>query len=218
MKEGWEYKKLGEVATYINGFPFKPSDWKEIGKPIIRIQNLTNPHGGFNRCSRNDIPEKYFVVKGDVLISWSATLGVFEWESEDALLNQHIFKVVFDKQPIDKQFFIYAVENNLRVMESKTHGATMKHIIKKDFDNTLIPYPSLEKQREIADVLSKVEAIIESRESELQKLDDLIKARFVEMFGNPLKNDKGWKTVAISDACQRIFGGGTPSKSHPEYF
>ena len=90
MKEGWEYKKLGDIATYINGFPFKPSDWEDSGKPIIRIQNLTNPQSTFNRCSRTDIPKKYFVSYGDILISWSATLGVFEWTLEDALLNQHI--------------------------------------------------------------------------------------------------------------------------------
>ena len=176
-----DYIRLGDVATYINGYAFKPEDRGNSGLPIIRIQDLTGNAYDLGYYD-GDYPERIEINDGDVLISWSASLGVYVWNHGKALLNQHIFKVVFDKQPIDKQFFIYAVENNLRVMESKTHGATMKHIIKKDFDNTLIPYPSLEKQREIADVLSKVKAIIESRESELQKLDNLIKARFVEMF------------------------------------
>lgn len=86
---------LGDVATYINGYAFKPSDWSEVGKPIIRIQDLTGtsnqPH-----CFSGDISSKYEVKNGDVLISWSASLGVYIWNRGDAFLNQHIFNWVAD--------------------------------------------------------------------------------------------------------------------------
>ena len=153
-----------------------------------------------------------------MLISWSASLGIYVWNRGKALLNQHIFKVLFDKTDINKKYFVYAVQHKLREMESKTHGATMKHIIKKDFDNTLIPYPSILEQKSIADNLDKVSNIVEKRKQELSLLDALIKARFVEMFGDPIHNDKGWKTSTVEDACDEIYGGGTPSKSHPEYY
>ena len=182
-----EYIRLGDVATYINGYAFKPEDRGTVGLPIIRIQDLTgNAYdlGYYN----GDYPERIEINDGDVLISWSASLGVYVWNRGKALLNQHIFKVVFDKQPIDKEYFIYAVENSLRAMQVKAHGATMKHIVKKDFDNTCIPYPAIEKQREIVDRLSRVKAVIKAREQELQALDDLINARFVEMFGDPIRN------------------------------
>ena len=84
-------------------------------------------------------------------------------------------------------------------MASKTHGATMKHIVKKDFDATLIPYPSMETQAEISNNLDKVSKIITEREEELQKLDELIKARFVEIFGDPVLNEKGWETRPFLD-------------------
>ena len=97
MKENLQYKKLGEVATFINGYPFKPLDWRDCGKPIIRIQNLNNPYAPYNFYD-GTIEEKYIISKGDILISWSGSLGVYEWEKEnDAFLNQHIFKVKFDK-------------------------------------------------------------------------------------------------------------------------
>ena len=63
-----------------------------------------------------------------------------------ALLNQHIFKVQFDKADIDKRYFVYAVRQKLAELTMKTHGATMKHIVKKDFEETSIPYPSQKKQ------------------------------------------------------------------------
>jgi len=85
---------LGDVAEYINGFPFKPTDWTENGTPIIRIQNLTNTSKTANRTLKNDVPEKHKVENGDLLISWSATIGFYIWNGDNAYLNQHIFKVI----------------------------------------------------------------------------------------------------------------------------
>ena len=190
--------RLGDVATYINGYAFKPEDRGEEGLPIIRIQDLTgNAHdlGFYN----GEYPKKVEINDGDILISWSASLGVYIWSEGKALLNQHIFKVVFDKVAIDKNYFVYAVRRKLVEMGMKTHGATMKHIVKKDFDATLIPYPTLDKQAEIAVNLNKVSSIIEAREQELQLLYNLLKARLVELFGDPVMNEKGWITKSLLD-------------------
>ena len=190
--------KLGDVATYINGYAFKPEDRGEEGLQIIRIQDLTGNSydlGFYN----GKYPKKIEINDGDVLISWSASLGVYVWNGGKALLNQHIFKVKFDKVDIDKSYFVYAVRYKLNDMGKKTHGATMKHIVKRDFDATEIPYPPLKKQIEIAINLDKVLMVIKERKRELKLLDELIKARFVEMFGDPVANDKGWKTKPLLD-------------------
>ena len=100
MKQDWQIKKLGDLATYVNGFAFKPSDWSNTGLPIIRIQNLNSEKDDYHYYS-GDILSRYRVKKGDVLISWSASLGVYVWKGNDAWLNQHIFKVVFDKDEIN---------------------------------------------------------------------------------------------------------------------
>jgi type I restriction enzyme S subunit len=117
MKQGWTYKKLGEVATFINGYPFKPTDWKNSGRKIIRIQNLNNPNATYNFYD-GSIDPKYLVSNGDVLISWSGSLGVFEWSEDEAILNQHIFKVVFNKGHINKKFFEYVVASRINEMKS----------------------------------------------------------------------------------------------------
>ena len=193
-----EMIKLGDVATYINGYAFKPEDRGEEGLPIIRIQDLTGNTYDLGFYD-GEYPEKIEINDGDVLISWSASLGVYVWNRGKALLNQHIFKVDFDKAEIEKNYFVYAVRRKLNEMASKTHGATMKHIVKKDFDATLIPYPSMKTQAEISNTLDKVSKIISEREEELQKLDELIKARFVEMFGDLKINDKDWQIAGFTD-------------------
>ena len=165
--------------------------------PIIRIQDLTgNAYdlGFYN----GDYPKRIEINDGDVLISWSASLGVYVWNRGRALLNQHIFKVEFDKVNIDKSYFVYAVRQKLAEMAMKTHGATMKHIVKKDFEETLIPYPSQKKQIEIGTNLDKIANIIAARKQQLELLDELVKARFVEMFGDE-NNSKNWNIINVEN-------------------
>ena len=212
-----EYKKLGDIATYINGYAFKPEQRGSEGLPIIRIQDLTgNAYdlGYYN----GDYPKKIELNDGDVLISWSASLGVYLWNRGKALLNQHIFKVVFDKVEIDKFYFMYAVEYNLDKMSLKTHGATMKHITKKDFDNVVIPYPDLDYQKEISYRLTSLKGIIEKYQEQLDLLDELIKARFVEMFGDPIENQKDWEVVKIRDIVTDVrYGTSKPAVEGGRY-
>lgn len=211
-----EQKRLGDIATYINGFAFKPEDRGTVGLPIIRIQDLTGNAYDLGFYAGN-YPERIEINDGDVLISWSASLSVYVWDKGKALLNQHIFKVVFDKCEVNREYFVYAVRYKLKEMESKTHGATMKHIVKKDFDNTLIPFPTLEEQKNIANLLDKISTIILVRQQQLQKLDELVKARFVELFGNPVINNKGWNVSDLGQLTIKIGSGATPKGGKEAY-
>lgn len=199
-----EKRRLGNLATYVNGYAFKPADWKTEGLPIIRIQNLTGTSKQINYYD-GEYPEKVEVNNGDVLISWSASLGVHIWNGGKAVLNQHIFKVVFDKDEINKEYFVYAVKHSLDVMISHMHGATMKHIVKRDFDNVQIHYPSMADQMKSAEILSVVESIIEKRKGQIEDLDTLIKSRFVEMF-----ESDAYDYVKLKDVCDFITKGTTP--------
>lgn len=175
--------RLGDIASYINGYAFKPSDWHGSGLPIIRIQNLTNEYAEYNYTT-NEIDEKYLIKNGDILISWSATLGVFQWDRGDAYLNQHIFKVVFDKDDINKDFFKYAVKYSLEKSSKNAHGSTMKHLTRKNFEKIKIPKYTLDKQKKIANLLEKAEKLIKIRQDQIQALDDLLESSFYQMFGD----------------------------------
>ena len=203
--------RLGDIATYINGYAFKPEDWSDSGIPIIRIQDLTGNAYQANRYN-GQYDKKYEVIAGDVLISWSASLGIYVWQGETAVLNQHIFKVVFNKVDIDKGFFIHQVESILEKAASEAHGATMKHLTKPVFDALPFFLPEKQEQKRIAAQLNKIDYLISLRKKQLQKLDDLVKARFVEMFGDPVSNDRLWPTISLEDACDGIGDGlhGTP--------
>jgi len=210
-----EYVNLGDVATYINGYAFKPEQRGKKGLPIIRIQDLNgNSHdlGFFD----GEYPKQVEINAGDILISWSGSLGVYKWNKGKALLNQHIFKVLFNKIKIDKEYFCYAVKNSLSVMSQQTHGATMKHITKKDFDKVLIPYPSLNTQRKIAQKLNIVTELIVFYETELSLMEQLIKARFIEMFGS-IHNSKTFVYYPLKEITT-VCSGGTPNRDNKAYW
>ncbi|HCJ59795.1 MAG TPA: type I restriction endonuclease subunit S [Faecalibacterium sp.] len=209
--------KLGDIATYINGYAFKPQDWSDEGIPIIRIQDLTGNSYQANRYN-GEYASKYEVNDGDVLISWSASLGVYIWHGEKAVLNQHIFKVVFDKERISKDFFVHQVGLILENAASDAHGATMKHLTKPVFDALPFYLPPYEKQCEIAEVLDKVTSLISLRKQQLAKLDELVKARFVEMFGTFPANPFRWSIGKIQDVVSDVrYGSSRPAVEGGKY-
>lgn len=197
--------RLGDVATYINGFAFKPDDWSEEGLPIIRIQDLTGNSYQMNRYAGEYNP-KYEVNRGDVLISWSASLGVYVWQGEKALLNQHIFKVVFDKCEVDRSFYVHQVAAILEKAASQAHGATMKHLTKPVFDALPFYLPDLPTQQRIADTLDKVSEGIEVCRRMLGELDLMVKAKFQEMFGDHTGNSFNLSVKPMTEVCEIIDG------------
>lgn len=152
LPQGWAWTTMGPIAEYINGRAFKPSEWEKHGRPILRIQNLTRSSNTVNRYSKA-IEEKYIVSNGDLLISWSATLGAYIYKGEQAVLNQHIFKVL---PYIDKLFLFYLVTNYIRELKGKVHGTGMQHITKGKFENTAVPLPPLPEQHRI---VAKIEEL-----------------------------------------------------------
>ncbi|MFD0705435.1 restriction endonuclease subunit S [Alloscardovia venturai] len=193
-----ERVKLGDVATYINGYAFKPEDWADNGVEIIRIQNLTGKSREINYYE-GDFDSKYEVNPGDVLISWSASLGVYVWKKERSVLNQHIFKVIFNKLEINKDFFVYQVATILNKAGVSAHGATMRHLTRPVFDSLPFRLTDIDSQNRIAGVLNYASTLIKLRQQQLTQLDTLVKARFVEMFGDPITNENGWREYRWSD-------------------
>ena len=188
---------LGDIADFVNGVAFKPADWEESGKRIIRIQNLTDSKKPFNRTNRA-VAKKYEVAPGDLLVSWSATLGVFVWEGPDtALVNQHIFRVVPHHGRIDPNYLRHMLSDALVQMEEHLHGATMKHVNRSQFLGTKIPLPSLAEQKRIAAILDSADALRAKRREALGQLDTLLQSTFLDMFGDPVTNPLGWEVTQV---------------------
>jgi type I restriction enzyme S subunit len=163
LPPGWQWVRLGRLATYQNGRAFKPEDWSRNGLPIIRIENLTNPKASYN-CYRGEVEERHLIDTGDLLLSWSASLDAFIWDRGRAVLNQHIFKVCEDKTRVTRSFLYFLLRATMDHIRTQIHGATMQHITKPKFESVLVPVPTeTEKQYAIA-------ARLEAQMAEVRRL------------------------------------------------
>ena len=204
-----EMKTLGTVATYINGRAFKPSEWEKEGKPIIRIQNLTNSNIPFN-YSHAEFDDKYLVHNGDLLFAWSASLGAHIWKGEDAWLNQHIFRVM-PNEGINRDYLYYYLLTVVAELYSKTHGSGMVHITKGPFLSTPIPVPSLSKQEMIVtwieEMLSQLDAGVETLKNTKAQLAVYRQAVLTDAF-----EAKGEFSKVRLDEISDIIGGITKGR------
>lgn len=152
IPKGWEVKPFSGLANYVNGYAFKPSDWGEEGKPIIKIKELkAGVTAETPRNSGDTIPEKFKVRDGDVLFSWSADLDAYLWMGGEGLLNQHLFNVVpFDG--LTRTFCFHALKEAMSRFRALSLGATMHHIKRSALDqvSAVVPPAALRHRLEMA--------------------------------------------------------------------
>ncbi len=161
------------------------------------------------------------IAPGDVLLTIVGTVGRTAVVSHDMprFTLQRSVAVLHPKRDVClSRFLMYALRSKRAYIEKTAKGVAQKGIYLGEVGEIDLPIPTKEQQESVIDTLDKVCLLIQTRQRQLRTLDTLIKARFVEMFGDPIKNTKSWKTIPLVEACERIFGGGTPSKSHLEYF
>ena len=115
-------------------------------------------------------------------------------------------------------YLYYFMEGYVEELRKQAIGGVIKYIKLGNLTDAMIELPNIEIQKKIVDILSKTKEVLDFRSIQIDMLDNLIKARFVEMFGDPIHNEKGWDIETVEAVCKEIYGGGTPSKSHPEYY
>ena len=194
---------LGNVAKYINGRAFKPSEWEETGLPIIRIQNLTDKKAKYNYTSlKHD--DKFLVKNGDLLFAWSASLGAHIWQGNEAWLNQHIFKVL-PYECIEKSYLYYFLCRVVSELYTKTHGSGMVHITKNMFINTPIPVPPIQDQKRIVarieELFSNLDSAVETLQKTKHQLEVYRQAVLREAFADCDTE------VCLNEVCRHITDG-----------
>lgn len=171
--EEWKEVRLGNVCDFVNGMAFKPEEWKNVGIPIIRIQNL-NGSKEFNYCDK-DVIKKHLVEHGDLLFAWSGSrgtsFGAYRWFGGVAVLNQHIFNV-YSKNGLNRDFAFQILRWLTIEIERKAHGsAGLVHVTKKQLENELMEFPKAKlEQTAIAQVLEAADKEISLFRAKAHKL------------------------------------------------
>ena len=202
--------KLKDACKILNGFAFKSGKYVDSGIRIIRIANVQKGYvedekPAFYPNSEESSIRDYMLKENDLLLSLTGNVGrvaLLDKKWLPAALNQRVACLRIKDDRIIKDYLYFALlsdkfENDC-IKSSK--GIAQKNMSTEWLKDYEIPLPSEQKQREIVSSLKHLSTIIKNKTGQIQQLDNLIKARFVEMFGNVVANDKGWPTEPISKA------------------
>ena len=223
----WKTVRLGDVCEILNGYAFKSDKYVNSGIRVIRITNVQKGFIEDNSPAFYPITEKenlkdYELYENDLLISLTGNVGRVALLSKDMLpaaLNQRVGCIrIKDKNILISYLFTYL---NSDKFESdcifSARGIAQKNMSTEWLKKYLIPLPPLAEQKHIAAILDKTQKIIAEHKQMLQKYDTLIKSRFIEMFGDPVINEKGWDLEQLNNL-GKWESGGTPSRTKSKYF
>lgn len=191
-------KKLTDICDIQYGYAFDSKKFTEDNSypPIVRIRDIKR---GFSETYYSgEYPKQYVLHAGDLLVGMDGEFNIARWKDADALLNQRVCKLTA-KEGTNEEYLRFAMIKRLKAIEDKTAFVTVKHLSAKELNKLELNVPSIREQDNVAEVLTKLEKLILLREEELKSLDKIIKARFVEMFGDPVSNPYGYDKVALSD-------------------
>ena len=208
--------KLGEICDILNGYAFKSEQYVDSGIRIIRIANVQKGFIEDNTPVFYPINssglEKYMLEEHDLLISLTGNVGrvaLLQREMLPAAINQRVACLRLNTDKIISSFLFHILNSDYFEEQciQASNGVAQKNMSTEWLKNYEIPLYSLEEQLKITSVLDGVRRVIKAKHEEVDKLDDLIKARFVEMFGDVNTNEKNWAWKPLGELCTIVRGG-----------
>ena len=202
-----DYVMLKDVCTINMGQSPDSNSYNDDGDGVPFFQ------GNADFGERYPITRKWctaptkMAAPNDILISVRAPIGAMNYAKESCCIGRGLAALTPDKSKVSSEFIFWLMKCKNQELNSKGTGSTFKAIGRKVLEETLVPNITLEKQTEYSAILERVYAVIQARKTELQKLDELVKARFVEMFGDPVRNPMQWDTYPLEECLERIDNG-----------
>lgn len=226
--------KLKDACKILNGFAFKSNKYVDSGIRIIRIANVQKGYvederPAFYPNSEESTIRDYMLEEDDLLLSLTGNVervALLDKRWLPAALNQRVACLRIKGDRIIKYYLYFALLSDKFEKDciESSKGIAQKNMSTEWLKDYEIPLPSVQKQREIVSLLKQLSMIIKNKTEQIQQLDDLIKARFIEMFGDvyrtpkypkqkwnevvTIKNGKDYKKVAVKDGGYPVYGTG----------
>ena len=215
--------KLNEICEVYSGYALKAFNDAEDGLPVIKIGNIfMDGTLDLEECqyTTDSVNEKYYSQRGDIYIALSGAttgkIGIMD-AGEKYVINQRVGIVRQKSDDVPQEYIKYFLLRQTDRILQEAAGCAQPNISPKQIAEYVVPDASQEKMQEICEVLDRIKKIIDSRKAQISALDDLIKARFVEMFGDAVSNPMGWTVKKLKDLTVQINSGNTPKGGSENY-
>lgn len=209
-----EWIELGELVDIRKGTKLVGKDSQVDSIRMIMIEDLRN-NENIKYTARNE--KNILVNEKDIVIAWDgANAGLVGFNIEGAI-GSTLARLRLKKDSIHSNYIGLHLQYKFQEIRDNCTGATIPHVNRKHLTSIKIPVPSMEIQKQIVEVLDKVQSLIDKRKEQIKLLDDLIESIFYDMFGDPVKNDKAWEVKKLRYLCT-MKSGGTPTRKEAKYF
>ncbi|WP_141048372.1 restriction endonuclease subunit S [Aliarcobacter cryaerophilus] len=205
--------KLQDYIQIQNGYAFKSNLFQNFGIPVVRITNVENGKLNLDKVvyySEDKKLDRFIIKKNDILLSLTGddkTLKVCMNDSDEKIyLNQRV-AILRSNESLIQKYLYYSIKKYSSLILEKAKGIAQKNISVDDINSLEVPLPSIEKQKQIAKTLDKANELIELRKESITKLDALAKSIFIDMFGDPVSNPKGFEIKKLKDLTTKITDG-----------
>lgn len=194
----WESLQLNKIAGLVMGQSPSSDSYNTEGEGMPFFQGKSD-FGKVNPKIRMYCKSpKKLAHKNDILLSVRAPVGDVNIAEGTCCIGRGLAAISGQKEKSYSKYIYYYLLWKKKELENIGVGSTFKAIGKKDIEKILIPLPPLDIQKKIAAALDTANALIEKRKEQIEKLDLLIKSQFIEMFGDPVTNPKGWEKKQLS--------------------
>lgn len=180
FKDYWVPKKLGDIANFINGRAYKQNELLDKGKyKVLRVGNFyTNDSWYFSNL---ELKPQYYINKGDLVYTWSATFGPHIWRGEKVIYHYHIWKINLSKS-LNKKFVFYLLKADKAKLLSNTNGSTMIHITKRNMESKTVLIPNTIEQSQIRNSLDNVSNLITFQQEKIAEVKQIKQFLLQNMF------------------------------------
>ena len=208
---------IDDVVDILSGYAFDSKLFNDKGNgiPLVRIRDVGKKHS--NTFYSGVCKSEYILNDGDFIIGMDGDFRLAEWQGGAALLNQRVCKISPKKDLIEPKYLYYALPKELKKIEDITSFATVKHLSVKKIKSIQITLPSLAEQQKIAAILDAADQLRQKNQQLIEHYTRLGQSLFLEMFGDPMRNPKGWK-IKTMKAIGSVSTGNTPPRANPEYY
>lgn len=208
---------LGKKVQISNGYAFKSSKYVEKGIRVIRITNVQK--GEIKDDSPQFYPEttidtlkNYLIEEGDILMSLTGNVGrvgLFPKELSPAYLNQRVARIRVISDDLDLKYLFYILNSTEFERDAifNSTGIAQMNLSTKWVADYKIPLPPLETQKKIAAILDEADRYRQKTKELIAKYDELTQNLFLELFGDPVTNPKGWEKDLLKSVCSKITDG-----------
>lgn len=203
--------KLGDIVTLLNGRAYLMPELQDSGKyRILRVGNLSGGNDSWY-YSDMELDENKYCENGDLLYAWACNFGPHIWREEKVIYHYHIWKLVENKEKVDRTYLYYYLLHQTPFYLGGVNGATMVHITKKNMEKKTVYIPSsLNVQHRIASILSTYDSLIENNTKRIRLLEKMAENLYKEWFVRfrfpghenvEMENGlpKGWKRGTLRD-------------------